>query len=153
MPEPGILLKYVHILAAMVYVSGYIGGTILQIQAGRAADWPTRRTLQNAANVFSNRILVPAFLAAGIVGIITAATLGYPILSGWVLYALIVYVVMLAIGIGYWARLGKSIDRAIDASDEAAFAALRDRPATLYISIVDGFLLLLLIYLMVVKPS
>ena len=153
MPEPGILLKYVHILAAMVYVAGFIGGSLLQIWAGRAADWPTRRTLQNAANVFSNRILVPAFLAAGILGVITAAVLGYPILSGWVLYALIVYVVMLAIGIGYWARLGKSIDRAIEASDEAAFAVLRDRPASRYITIVDVLLLLLIIYLMVVKPS
>lgn len=153
MPEPGILLKYVHILAAMVYVTGYIGGTVLQLQAGRATDWATRRTLQGAANVFSNKILIPGFLAAGILGVVTAATLGYPILSGWVLYALIVYAVMLALGIGYWARLGKSIDAAIEASDEAAFVRLRDRPATVYISILDGFLLLLIIYLMVVKPS
>lgn len=153
MPEPGILLKYVHILVAMVYVTGYLGGAVLMVQGGRATDWPTRRTLQNAANTFNNLILVPAFIAAAVLGVITAIVLGYPLLSGWVMYALIVYAVMLVTGLAYWAPLGKKIDAAIAASDERAFGALRDRPATRYVSLFDGFLLLLLIYLMVVKPS
>lgn len=153
MPEPGIILKYVHILAAMVYVTGYLGGGVLQVQGGRATDWATRRTLQGAANTFNNKLLVPAFIAAGILGLITAGVLRYPILSGWVLYSLIVYVAMLVTGLVYWAPLGKKVDAAIAASDERAFAALRDRPATRYVSVFDGFLLLVLIYLMVVKPS
>ena len=153
MPEPGILLKYVHILAAMVYVTGYLAGSLLQVWAGRATDWPTRQTLQGAANVFSNRVLVPAFIAAAVLGVITAAVLNYPILSGWVLYALIVYAVMFAIGLAYWSPLEKKLAAAIASRDEAEFAALRDRPATRYISVLDGSLLLVLIYLMVVKPS
>ena len=152
-PEPGILLKYFHILAAMVYVTGYLGGALLQIWAGRATDWPTRRTLMRAANVFNNRVLVPAFIAAAVLGLITAAMLSYPILSGWVLYSLIVYAILLVIGLSYWSPLEKKLEAAIAATDEGAFAALRDRPATRYISVLDGSLLLLLIYLMVVKPS
>lgn len=153
MPETGIVLKYVHILAAMVYVTGYIGGALLQVWAGRATDWSTRATLMHAANVFSTRILVPGFVAAAVLGIITAVVLGYPVMSGWVLYALIVYAVLLVIGLAYWTPLGKKIDAAIASRNEGTFAALRDRPSTLYVSIFDGILLLLLIYLMVVKPS
>ena len=153
MPELGIILKYVHILAAMVYVTGYLGGAVLQVQGGRAADWPTRRTLQGAANTFNNKLLVPAFIAAAVLGVVTAGVLRYPILSGWVLYSLIVYTAMLVTGLAYWAPLGKRIDAAIARSDEAAFAALRDSRTMRYISILDGALLLVLIYLMVVKPS
>lgn len=153
MPELGIVLKYLHILAAMVYVTGYLGGGVLQVQGGRATDWPTRRTLQGAANTFNNKLLVPAFIAAAALGLVAAGVLRYPILSGWVLYSLVVYAAMLVTGLGYWAPLGKQIDGAIARSDEAAFAALRDRPATRYVAVLDGSLLLVLIYLMVVKPS
>lgn len=153
MPDAGILLKYVHILAAMVYVAGYIAGAFLQVWAGRATDWPARRTLQGAANIFNNKILVPAFIGAAVLGLAAAGALRYPIFSGWVLYSLIIYAVLLVSGVGYWAQLGKKIDVAIAGSNEAAFVALRDRPATRYISILDGVLLLTLIYLMVVRPS
>ena len=153
MPDGGILLKYVHILAAMVYVTGYIAGALLQVWAGRATDWPTRRTLMHAASFFSNKVLVPGFIAAAVLGIATAVVMGYPIFSGWVLYALVLYVILLAMGLGYWAPLEKRLVAAIAATDESAFVALRDRKATVYVSIVDGILLLLLIYLMVVKPA
>lgn len=152
-PDAGILLKYVHILAAMVYVTGYIAGALLQVWSGRATDWATRGTLMRAANFFSNRVLVPGFVAAAVLGLIAAVVLGYPILRGWILYALILYVILLVVGLGYWAPLGKKLDAAIASTDERAFATLRDRSATIYVSIVDGILLLLLIYLMVAKPS
>jgi uncharacterized membrane protein len=152
-PDGGILLKYVHILAAMLYVTGYVAGAVLQVWSGRATDWATRGTLMHAANVFSTRVLVPAFIAAAVLGLATAILMGYPILRGWVLYSLVIYAILLIVGVTYWSPLGKRIDAAIAATDETAFVTLRDRKATIYVSIADGMLLLLLIYLMVVKPA
>ena len=153
MPDGGTLLKYLHILAAMLYVTGYVTGAVLQLAAGRATDWPTRRTLMRYANLFTMRLLVPGFVAAGVLGIATALVLGYPLLTGWVRNALVLYIVILATGVAYWTPLGKKQEAAALAGDEAAFSALAQRRATRYVATLDALVVLLLTYLMVVKPA
>ncbi len=153
MPDTGVLLKYVHILAAMVYVAGYISGSLLQAAAGRATDWPDRRLLMRWAGILTNRLLIPGFIAAGVLGIVTALVMGYPLTSGWVLYALIVYAVMFATGVLYWSPLERKQQKAIDASDEASFRRLATSASIQIVLVLDTILLLLLIYLMVVKPT
>ena len=153
MPETGVLLKYLHILAAMVFVTGYIAGTVLQVAAARSSDWPTREFAMRWSNVFTNRLLVPAVIVAGILGVVTAMALGYPILSGWVLYALVLYLVLLAVGIFWWNPLGKKQTAAAQAHDEARFTALARQPAIRVFATLDTLIILALIYLMVVKPA
>lgn len=153
MPDTGVLLKYLHILAAMVYVTGYISGSMLQAAAGRATEWPERRLLMHWSDLLTTRLLVPGFIVAGALGIATALALGYPLTSGWVLYALIVYAVMFVTGIFYWNPLGKKQQKAIDASDEALFNRLATSSSIRIVLVLDTILLLLLIYLMVVKPA
>lgn len=153
MPDGGILLKYVHILAAMVYVTGYIAGAILQNASGRAADWSARRALLRYSNVLSNGLLIPGFVAAGALGVATAVVLGYPLTRGWVSYSLVLYVVILVTGLAFWSPLGRKQQAAADASDESAFVALARRRSIRYVGIFDGIVILTLIYLMVVKPS
>lgn len=153
MPDTGVLLKYLHILAAMVFVTGYIAGTVLQVAAARSGDWSTREFAMRWSNVFTNRILVPAFIAAGILGVVTALALNYPVLSGWVLYALILYFVTMAIGIFFWSPLGKKQTAAAEAHDEARFTALAGQPAIRIFAALDTLIILALIYLMVVKPA
>ena len=152
MPDAGVLLKYLHILAAMVYVSGYISGSLLQAAAGRAEEWPIRRVLMHWTGILTNRVLVPGFIAAGALGVITAVVMGYPLTSGWVLYALIVYAVMFVTGVFYWNPLGRKQQKAIDASDEARVTALTTTSSIQLVLALDTILLLLLIYLMVAKP-
>jgi len=152
-PDGGILLKYVHILAAMVYVTGYIGGAILQNASARATDWPVRRALLRYSNVLTNGLLVPGFVAAGVLGIAAALVLGYPLLSGWVRNALVLYVIILITGLVYWSPQGRKQQAALDAGDEAAFTALARRPSIRYVGLFDGIIILALIYLMVVKPA
>lgn len=153
MPDGGILLKYVHILAAMVYVTGYIAGAILQNASARAADWPARRTLLRYSNVLTNGLLVPGFVAAGVLGVATAVVMGYPLLSGWVRNALVLYVVILVTGLAYWSPQGRKQQLALDAGDEAAFIKLARSPSIRYVGIFDTIIILVLIYLMVVKPA
>lgn len=153
MPDTGLLLKYLHILAAMVYVTGYISGGVISTMAGRQADWPVRAALTRLSLTFTNKILVPGFIVAGALGVATALVIGYPLTSGWVLYALVIYAVMFVTGIVYWSPLGKKQKAAVDRSDETAFTALARQPSIRIVSTIDGILLLLLIYLMVVKPA
>jgi uncharacterized membrane protein len=152
-PEPGILLKYLHILAAMVFVTGYIGGTVLQLAAAGSTDWTLRNFAMRWSNVFTSRILVPGSLAAGVLGVATALALNYPLFSGWVLYALILYFVTMAIGIAYWNPLGRKQTAAAEARDEARFTALAAQPSIRIVGAVDTLIVLALIYLMVVKPA
>lgn len=153
MPDTGVLLKYLHILAAMVYVTGYISGTVLQAAAGRATEWSDRRLLMHWAKLLTSRLLVPGFIVAGALGIATALALGYPLTRGWVLYALIVYAIMFVTGVFYWDPLGRKQQKAIDASDEASFNRLTTSSSIQIVLVLDTILLLLLIYLMVVKPA
>lgn len=153
MPDTGVLLKYLHILAAMVYVTGYISGSMLQAAAGRATEWHDRRLLMHWADLLTTRLLVPGFIVAGALGIITAIVMGYPLTRGWVLYALIVYAIMFITGIFYWNPLGRKQQKAIDASDESSFRSLTRQSSIQIVLVLDTILLLLLIYLMVVKPA
>lgn len=153
MPDTGVLLKYLHILAAMVYVTGYISGSMLQAAAGRATEWPTRRLLMRWANLLTTRLLIPGFIVAGALGIATALALGYPLTRGWVSYALIVYAIMFVTGVFYWNPLGRKQQKAIDASDEGSFKRLATSSSIQVVLALDTILLLLLIYLMVVRPA
>ena len=153
MPDGGILLKYVHILAAMVYVTGYIAGAILQNASARATEWPVRGALLRYSNVLTNGLLVPGFFAAGALGVATAMVLGYPLLSGWVRNALVLYVFILVTGLAYWSPRGRKQQAALDARDETAFTRVARSPSIRYVGTLDGIVILLLIYLMVVKPA
>ena len=153
MPDASLLLKYVHILAAFVYVTGYLTGGILAAAAGRTTEWPARDALMRTSETFTNRLLIPGFIAAAVLGVITALVMGYPLTSGWVLYALVVFVVMLLIGILFWGRLGRKQMAALQSRDDATFVALGRQTSVRVVTIVDGLLLLLLIYLMVARPA
>lgn len=153
MPDGGVLLKYLHILAAMVYVTGYIAGAILQNASARAADWPARRTLLRYSNVLTNGLLIPGFVAAGVLGVATAMVMGYPLFSGWVRNALVLYVVILVTGLAYWTPRGRKQQVALDAGDEASFIKAAQSPSIRYVGMLDTVIILLLIYLMVVKPA
>lgn len=148
-----MLLKYFHIIAAMIFVTGYLGGAMLQVAGGRATDWSVRRVLIGKARTFSNGLLVPGFVVAGVLGVLTALAFGYPLHRGWVAYALALYVVILVTGLAYWNPLERKLTASAKSEDEATFQALSRRTATRFIGILDGLVVLALIYLMVVRPS
>lgn len=146
-------LRYLHILAAMVYVAGYMGAALLSATAARASDRTVRLWTLRQSNFFSSRILTPGFIAAGILGVATALAFGYPLTSGWVLWALILYVVSMALGIAFWAPLGKKLLATAQEADESRYLAIARQPSITAFAVVDTLILLALIWLMVARPA
>lgn len=148
-----IVLKYLHILAAMIFVAGLIGTALSGIRAGHAPDPATRLFLIRQSNFFASKLLVPFALIAGALGFITALVTGYDVLSGWVLYAEIVYLTALGIGIFILDPHGKALERAAVAGDVPTLRRLATAPLPRALNAVTIVLVLFLIYLMVFKPA
>ena len=88
-----------------------------------------------------------------ITGVATALIFGYSLLSGWVLVASVLYVLVVVTGIFFWGRVGREIDRAAAAGDDAAVKRELRRPRNVAISRLENLVLLAIIVLMVIRPS
>jgi hypothetical protein len=71
----------------------------------------------------------------------------------WVLAAIVIYVVITAVGIGFWGRVGRAVERAMKANDEARAIALLRSPLNVAVSRAENVLFIALIALMVLRPG
>ena len=90
---------------------------------------------------------------AGITGIVAVFVFGFSLLTPWVLAAIAIYVVIVATGIVFWGRIGRGIEKAIGAGDEATAIALLRSPRNIAVSRVENILFLVLVSLMVLRPG
>jgi uncharacterized membrane protein len=147
--QPVLLL---HVLAAFVYGAGYVGTNLLTEQARRTDDSVVRRYALQFSGVL-DRLNVIGGTLAGMTGILAVFVFGYSLLTPWVLAAIAIYVVIVGTGIFFWGAVGRAIDRAIRAGDEAGAIALLRSPRNVAVSRAENFLFLTLVSLMVLRPE
>jgi uncharacterized membrane protein len=120
--------------------------------ARRTDDAILRRHALHSSGVI-DRLNVTGGTAAGITGILAVFAFGYSLLTPWILAAIALYVIIVATGIFFWGRVGREIDRALTAGDDARVTALLRRPLNVAISRAENILFVTLIALMVLRPG
>lgn len=148
--KPIVLL--LHVLAAFAYVAGYVATNVLTELARRTDDPAFRKEALRFSTRFDRLLNVPGGMLVAITGIATALVFGYSLLSGWVLVASILYVLIVVTGIFFWGRVGREVDRAAAAGDGAAVQRELRRPRNVAISRLENLVLLTIIVFMVLRP-
>jgi len=148
--KPIVLL--LHVLAAFAYVAGYVATNVLTELARRTDDPAFRKEALRFSSRFDRLLNVPGGSLVAITGIATALVFGYSLLSGWVLVAVVLFALIIVTGIFFWGRVGREIDRAAAAGDDAAVQRELRRRRNVAISRLENVVLLTIIVLMVLRP-
>ena len=149
--KPIVLL--LHVLAAFAYVAGYVATNVLTELARRTDDLSFRREALRFSTRFDRMLNAPGGALVALTGIAAALVFGYSLASGWVLVAIILYALVVATGIFFWSRVGREVDRAAAAGDDAGVVRELRRPRNVAVSRIENLVLLLIIVLMVLRPA
>ena len=160
----GVILKFIHVLAAFWLTSGIIGQTVTVLMAKRSTDIRAMSSLLSLSMFFQRSMVSPGSGAVVIAGLVTAWAEGWPILgfiqggtTSWVLAALLLFITLIPVIALIFMPRGRVLGAAMQQAAAQGHvtpeltAALNDpvvRAGTIYQYIV----LVLIIALMVLKP-
>jgi uncharacterized membrane protein len=146
------LLKFVHVVAAAVWVGGAV---MLRVQGSRAlaADRARAAQLATEGEQLGMRVLMPASILLLVAGLLTAFEGGYGLEPLWVKLGLAIYVVSAVVGARFLGPLNKQAGElnAERGPDDPELAARLRRIST--IGWIDLGLLVAAVFVMVVKPG
>ncbi len=148
--KPVLLL---HVLSAFAYVAGYVATNVLTEMARRNDDLVFRRDALRFSNRFDRLLNAPGGTLVGITGLATMFAFGYSPLAPWVLAAIVLFVIIVAMGIFFWARVGRAVDRAMAAGDNETVGRVLRSPRNVAVSRFENGLVVVLIVLMVLRPG
>lgn len=146
------LLKFVHVLAAAVWVGGAV---LLRYQTSRAMALSPARAAELGveAEEVGKKVLMPASIVLLVAGLWTAFEGGYGLEPLWVKLGLLIYVVSAVAGAVFLGPLYKQVAelRAERGPEDAEIKSRIQRISNL--AWVDLGLLVLVVFVMVVKPD
>lgn len=151
----GIAVYVLHVLLAFAAVAFLVvPGSFLESVA-RTHDVPLIRKTFGLMS-FHGKIGGPlAFLLLPI-GIWLAVLYGIPLTSGWLIATYVLYVVVIAIGIGYHSRRERTIGMLAatspDGAPSAELSAVLDDPLAVPMNITSAILWAALVWLMTARP-
>ena len=142
------LLKFVHVLLAITAVGSNITYGVWNALAAREpAHAPF--ALKGIAFI-DRRVANPAYGLLLITGLALVAIGG--LRQGWILAALILFALLIMVAIGFYSRVIRQQIKVLDSEGLGSAAYKRlDGQATLY-GIISLVIVLLIVFLMVVKP-
>ncbi len=148
-------IYFLHVLLAFTAIALLVVPGLMLENVAHTRDVALIKRMY-ALGSFHGRIGGPLALLTAVVGFVVAWQLGIPLNSGWLIAAYVVFVLVMALGIGYHARREMRIASLAQASPENApspelAAAIDDRLA-IPMSWLSGLLWAVLIWLMVAKP-
>ena len=143
-------LKFIHIFAAIIAVGMNIsyGIWIARAQKDLASNTFALKTIR----FIDDRIANPAYGVLLLTGLRMGWRLQIPILTLWIDVALVLYVVLLVVGIGFYSPTLRSQVKLVEAGDStsAEFQRLGSRGRILGITL--GVIVFLILVIMVFKP-
>lgn len=146
------LLKFLHVLAAAVWIGGAV---MLRVQSSRAKGLDPERAaaLATETSEVGTKLLMPASILLLVAGLWTAFEGGYGLEPLWVKLGLFIYVVSAVAGAVFLGPLYKQVGelQAERGPEDAEVRSRLRRISTL--SWVDLGLLVLAVFVMVVKPD
>jgi uncharacterized membrane protein len=143
------LLKFVHVLLAITAVGSNI----------TYAAWNARGAMEPQHLAFAlrgikfldNRVANPAYGLLLVTGLILVAV-GNLGLRGWIIAALILFVLLIVVAVGFYSRVTNRQIEVLEESGESSPAYLQLAGQARLYGIVSGVIALLIVFVMVVKP-
>lgn len=143
------LLKFVHVLLAITAVGSNI----------TYAAWNARGAMEPQHLAFAlrgikfldNRVANPAYGLLLVTGLILVAV-GNLGLRGWIIAALILFVILIVIAIGFYSRVTTRQIEVLEASGESSPAYLQLAGQARLYGIISVVIALIIVFMMVVKP-
>ena len=143
---------FLHIASAILLVAGVLGGNMIGAMARRASDLEQRRLTVALSAPFEKMTTAGVPLTI-VTGLVTLALFGYSIAELWVLATGAVLVVLVAIQILFWNKVGPRIAEALRVGDDTAAATLMRDPRTIAVGRLEVGLAFLQVALMVFRPA
>lgn len=142
-----------HVLAAFAYVAGYTATNVLTELARRTEDTGLRDAALGFSTRFDRLLNQTGGTAVAITGVLVWWAFGYPVLTGWLLAATVLYLAVMLLGIFYWGRVGRATDRAVAAGDQTAVLRMLHDRRNVAVSRAENLAVLAIIVLMVLRPG
>jgi uncharacterized membrane protein len=147
---PFLLLKFVHVLAAIVAVGANVTYAFWLRRAGHDPDklpWAIR-----GIQTLDNRIANPAYLVLLVTGLwMVLGGFGFSFERGWIVAALVLYVALVIVGIFIYApTIRRQLEEAERDPTSSAYVAIERRSTVLGITTLIA--VLAIVALMVTKP-
>jgi hypothetical protein len=159
-----ILLKLLHVLTGIWFISGLLGRWIALDQAAKATDVRMATTLVGLGGTFERLMVIPGSIAVLVFGFVVAALQGQPVLgflqgagSNWLLVSLLLYLSAIPLIPLVFLPRGKRFEAALaDAQTRgevtpALKAAFEDR-VVFAAHVYEVLMVLIVTTLMVTKP-
>jgi uncharacterized membrane protein len=142
-----------HVLAAMAFVSGYVGTNVMTEVARRARTIDERRAALSASGTFDRMLNQRGGTAVIVTAPIVVWAYGYPLTTPWLLISTLMFLAIPILGGLFWARIGRRLDEALARADDERAATLLNDPRTVLVARLENLLVLAIIALMVLRPG
>jgi uncharacterized membrane protein len=144
-----LLLKLIHVLAAITAVGANLTYTYWLRYAGQDRDrlvWT-----MNGIRRLDNFIATPSYVVLGITGVLMVLAGAFSFTTGWIIVAIVLYVLLIILGIALYApALKRQIAEAETDPTSAAYAEAARRTNTY--GVITTATVLVIVVLMVTKP-
>jgi uncharacterized membrane protein len=147
------VLKFLHIVAAIIWVGGVITLTLLNMRLVSTRNGAAMAALSSVGGFIGQRVFGPAAAVTLLAGIATALNAGFPMRSVWIIWGFLVVL----LSFGMTATFTRSTAQRLGAlaaspdSDRAQIVALQRRLSLL--TALNILLLLSAVWAMVSKPT
>jgi uncharacterized membrane protein len=145
------LLKFLHVLSAIVWVGGVFALTVLNARLARARDTDATAALARVGGFYGQAVLGPAAALTLLAGVGTTLTAGFPMRSLWIIWGFAAILASLALGASLIRVTTQRIGTLAAEGDMTQIAPLQGRLVTL--NVVNILLLLSAVWAMVAKPE
>jgi hypothetical protein len=145
-------LVLVRVLAAFVFVAGYVATNMLTEAARRAGDLEWRRTILGLSGLFDRVLLRNGGTGVGLSGLALVATGSRSWSTPWIWLSTLLYAAIVALGIGLWGPRGGRVEAAIAANDIETVDRLLNERAFLVLARIENAALVVVVGLMVLQP-
>ena len=147
------VFKFLHIVAAMIWVGGVITLTILDARLASTRNGAAMAAFASVGGFLGQRVFGSAAGVALLAGIATALNAGFPMRSVWIIWGFLVIVLSIGLSAAMIRPTAQRIGSlaATPDSDRAQIAALQRRLSLL--TALNILLLLSAVWVMIAKPT
>ena len=148
---------FLHIVAVFWLVAGAFGTTVVRAQVKRATDLRERVAVMRVGARLAMVFTIPGGIVAGLLGFWLVTARGWGFQPGWVKASAVIYLYMLATGLGYISPKMRALLRAGEASvaagsPTAEFQRLAANKLPAILADVNALGIVVLTLLMTLKP-
>ena len=152
MPSLYLPLKFLHVVAVIVWVGGVFALALLNARVARLDEAAAQEVMRRLSEFLGRVAIGPAMLLAVIAGIATSLSVGFPFTSLWIVWGIAGFVLSGALTAAIGRTSGQFGEQPRgDAAAGARLEALRRRLLTL--NALNLLLLASVVWAMVFKPA